>query len=78
MKIILEVKKFKKLFCGLSCENFNIGSLSSLAMFFWTLLKPFYILSDVWRGLHQSLTAGKNFKITQHYYDHYKSLPTGI
>ena len=36
------VKKLKKLFCGLSCEIFNIGSLISW-MFFWTLLKPFFI-----------------------------------
>ena len=42
MKLFLEVKKFKKLSYGLSCENFNIGN-SSLAMFFWTLLKPLYI-----------------------------------
>ena len=27
MKIFLEVKMFKKLFCGLSSVNFNIGSL---------------------------------------------------
>ena len=26
-KVFLGVKKFKKLFCGLSCESFNIGSL---------------------------------------------------
>ena len=26
---ILEAKKFKKDFCGLSCENLNIGSLLS-------------------------------------------------
>ena len=43
MKIFLEVKKFKKLFYRLSCEDVDIGSLASLAMFFWTLLKPFYI-----------------------------------
>ena len=29
MKISLEVKKFEKVFCGLSCENLNIGSLIS-------------------------------------------------
>ena len=28
-----EVKKFKKLFCGLSCENFNIASLLSPNVF---------------------------------------------
>ena len=33
MKIFLEVKKFKKPFCGLSCENFNIGSLLSCNIF---------------------------------------------
>ena len=33
MKIFLEVKKFKKLFCGLSCENFNIGSVLSCKVF---------------------------------------------
>ena len=33
MKIFLEVKKFKKMFCGLSCENFNIGSLLSCNVF---------------------------------------------
>ena len=33
MKIFLEVKKFKKLFCGLSCENFNIGSVLSCNVF---------------------------------------------
>ena len=42
MKIFLEVKKFKKRFCGLSCENLKLA-VFSLAMFFWTLLKPFYI-----------------------------------
>ena len=29
----IEVKKFKKSFCGLSCENFNIGSLLSCNIF---------------------------------------------
>ena len=33
IKIFLEVKKFKKLFCGLFCENFNIGSLLSCNVF---------------------------------------------
>ena len=33
VKIFLEVKKFKNLFCGLSCENFNIGSLHSCNVF---------------------------------------------
>ena len=33
MKIFLEVKKFKKSFCGLSCENFNIDSLLSCNIF---------------------------------------------
>ena len=27
LKIFLEVKKFKKLFCGLSCDNVDIGIL---------------------------------------------------
>ena len=27
MKIFLEFKKLKKLFCGISCESFNIDSL---------------------------------------------------
>ena len=31
--IFYEVKKFKKLFCGLSCENFNFGSLLSCNIF---------------------------------------------
>ena len=29
MKIILEIKKYKKLFWGLPCEDFNIGRLLS-------------------------------------------------
>ena len=29
LKCFCEVKKLEKLFCGLSCENFNIGSLFS-------------------------------------------------
>ena len=33
MKIFLEVKKIKKMFCGLTCENFNIGSLLSCIIF---------------------------------------------
>ena len=33
MKRYLEVKKFKKLFCGLSCENFKIGCLLSCNVF---------------------------------------------
>ena len=33
IKIVLEVKKFKKLFCGLSWESFNIGSLLSCNVF---------------------------------------------
>ena len=33
MKIFLEVKKFKKLFYGLSCESFHIGSLLSYNVF---------------------------------------------
>ena len=41
-KCFCEVKKFKKLFCALSCEIFNICSLISW-MFFWTLLKSFFI-----------------------------------
>ena len=32
-KYFYEVKKFKKLLCGLSCENFNIGSLLSSNVF---------------------------------------------
>ena len=32
-KYFYEVKKFKKLFCELSCENFNIGSLLSWNVF---------------------------------------------
>ena len=30
------------------------------------------------KGSHRSLTAGKNFKIAQHYDNHYKSFPSGI
>ena len=33
MEIFLEVKMFKNLFCGLSCENFNIDSLLSCNVF---------------------------------------------
>ena len=33
MKILLEIRNFKKLFCGLSSENFNIGSLLSCNIF---------------------------------------------
>ena len=33
MRIFLEVKKLKKMFCGLSCENFKIGSLLSCNVF---------------------------------------------
>ena len=33
LKIFLEVKKFRKWICGLSCENFNIGSLLSCNVF---------------------------------------------
>ena len=44
MKIFLEVKKFKKLFRGLSCKNFNIDSLLSYNVFSELyLLKPFFI-----------------------------------
>ena len=41
-KCFCELKKSKKLFYGLSWEMFNIGSLISW-MFFWPLLKPFFI-----------------------------------
>ena len=33
MKIFLEAKMFKKLFCGLFCENFDIGSPLSCDIF---------------------------------------------
>ena len=33
MKTFLEVKNFKKLFCGISCENVNLGSLLSCNVF---------------------------------------------
>ena len=33
MKILLEIRNFKKIFCGLSSENFNIGSLLSCNIF---------------------------------------------
>ena len=33
MKIFLESKKFRKLFCGLSCENVNNASLLSCNVF---------------------------------------------
>ena len=33
VKIFLGFKKFKKIFCGLSCENINIGSLLSCNIF---------------------------------------------
>ena len=32
----------------------------------------------IWKGSHRSLTAGKNFKIAQNYYKHYRSFPSGI
>ena len=30
-----------------------------------------------WKGLRRSFTAGKNFKMAQHFYNHYKSFPSG-
>ena len=63
MKIFLEVKKFKKLFCGLFCENFDIGS---------PLFNRFTFRVMFRRGSHRSLAADKNFNIAQHYYNHYK------
>ena len=41
-KHFYEAKKFRKLLYGLSCENFNIGSLLSCSVF-WTVLKLFFI-----------------------------------
>ena len=32
----------------------------------------------LWKGSHRPLTAGKNFKIAQHYHNHYKSFLSGI
>ena len=32
-KIFLEVKKLKKLFCGLSCENLDVGSFLTCNVF---------------------------------------------
>ena len=62
MKIILEVKKFKKLFCGLSCENVDIGSFHSLLLQFFSELywNCFTFRIMFWKGSHQSLSAGKN------------------
>ena len=33
MLMFLEAEKFKKLFCGLFCQNFNIASLLSCNVF---------------------------------------------
>ena len=74
----LEVKKFKKLFCGLSCENFNTGSLLSCNVFTELYWNCFTFRVMFWKGSHWSLIAGKKFGIAQHYYNHYKSFPSGI
>ena len=31
-----------------------------------------------WKGSHRCLTAGKNLKLAQHYYNHYKYFPSDI
>ena len=46
MKIFLEVKKFNNCFVGYPVKIL-ILAVSCLAMFFWTLLKPFHIESNV-------------------------------
>ena len=51
--------------------NFIINSM----VLYWN---RFTFRVMLWIGSHQSLTAGKKFKIAQHYYNHYKSFPSGI
>ena len=60
-----EVKKFKKLFCGLSCEIYNINTLICW-MFFWTLLKPLFnhFSTMLRKGSYRCLTVCKNLKIS--------------
>ena len=80
-KIFLKVKKFKKLFCGLSCEDLNIEILmqTPLLQYFSELYwNCFTIRVIFWKGSYRFLTAGKNFKIAQHYYNHYKYFPSVI
>ena len=55
-----DVQKFKKLFCGLSCEIYNIGSLISW-MLFWTLLKSFF--NSALKGFVSMLDTSKKLKI---------------
>ena len=48
--------------------KFLILTVSSIEMFLWTLLKPFFIESKelivmFWKGLYQCLAAGKKIKI---------------
>ena len=48
---------------GLSCEKFNIGSLLSCNVFLNFTETVLHCFQKV-----QSLTAGKHFKIAQHYF----------
>ena len=78
MKILLEIQKYKKLFWGLSCEDFNNWQSLLLQCFSELYWNRFTFRVMFWKGSHRSLTAVKNFKRAQHYYNHYKSVPSGI
>ena len=74
-KYFYEVKKFKKLLCGLSWENFNIGSLVSCNVF----LNRIETVSHLeWCFEKVRLTDDKNLKLAKHYYNYYKSFPSCI
>ena len=77
MKIFLVVKKFKKLFCGYPVKIVTLA-VSSLKCFSELSWNCFTFRVMFWKDSHRSLTAGKDFKIAQHYYNHYKSFPSSI
>ena len=62
-KYFYEVRKFKELFCGLSCGIFNIGSLLFWNVFL-NIIENFFHLVMFWKGLYRCLTAGKKIKIS--------------
>ena len=68
-KCFYEVKNFEKLFCGLSCENFDFGSLLSWNVF-WTLLKRLLLMHHIiitaiifFRQLFHGLVCSAQLKI---------------
>ena len=62
-KYFYEVKKFKKLFCELSCENFRIVTLLSRNVFLNYIETVFQLM--FWKDSYRCWTAGKNLRLAQ-------------